>query len=1107
MKECSFRFLRDPYQINSRDSGKDDSDDTEGDNTSEDNSLGQSPRKRKQLDNEVPALGHRRRGTAKANGKEASTRRRIQEMEEEAFGFGASWTNNDQDVRARRLAKMAFKETLTGNATEEDNQSVEEDDMGIGNDDEVFDPYAEPSDEDEDGQYNAEPHEGNVEVDTERPPSNQSMKEFKSFVRSSHQHYSMLKPKEVCAIKLMHKLYKKRATLDTYDAVMEWHLRECGKLEAHVPLGKSKFFVSRKTLMKKLIKRYDLGKMYATPVERLLPHTKSKVNIYRRHARDLVQSLLVDPRWKDDDWVFWENDAGEMDPFAPPPEDLDHIADINTGRAYLETYKKLIKKPRQILVPLPLYIDGAVTGQFDKLQVTALKMSLGILNRKARDKEHAWKALGLVCNYTKEESRGQTILVESEHLAAKDVACVQTDIDGVAGTYTGKEVDPDKAVDYHFILAELMSSLNELIEEGMMFDLRYKGKIHKNCELVFFVPFVKCDGDEGDKLCLHFRSRGKGVQNLCRFCTVPNHDTDNHKATHPYKTEPMLKKLYERQDFVALRKLSQIGAQNAFHGLRFGLHNNRGIHGATPTELLHAILLGIFKYTRDCFFAQLGKTSANAVEINSVAIQIGRMMSRQSDRDRPRTKFAKGILKGKLMAKEYTGVLLLMSALLRIRKTRDILQSARKKSFREDWQRRDWTMLVETLLQWEAYLCVDEMPKAIAKRLQKKHRYVMFLLKKIANRTKRMGFKIMKYHAIIHIAQDILDFGVPYVVDTGSNESHHKTTKAAAQLTQKDLTTFEKQCSNRLDDMHVLDMAMEEINGRPLWKYFDGYVHPPRKQKPQQTKTCGMQFVVFKKENATDPTFKIITRMEGRANVQMDKDLVDMFWHLQQLVKEHEPTMAIFAEHHRQGVIFRSHPNFRGKGPWRDWVMIEWSTGKYPAKIWGFIDLTSMADGVSIQLEDGAELSNNVYAIVENAEPVLEEKPLSDLWSPIKVDTDRTNGSLSRVFTVVDVEAFAEPIVVIPNIGAKHPDPQNPTKKFIADPDEYLLMTARCTWSDIFEAWVKQSHRVDEEEMKEPEPEPPTDDEEDDEEESDSEDEESVEAATDDEAESEEEDS
>ena len=35
-------------------------------------------------------------------------------------------------------------------------------------------------------------------------------------------------------------------------------------------------------------------------------------------------------------------------------------------------------------------------------------------------------------------------------------------------------------------------------------------------------------------------------------------------------------------------------------------------------------------------------------------------------------------------------------------------------------------------------------------------------------------------------------------VDTGSNETHHKTTKIAAKLTQKDITTFEKQTSDRL---------------------------------------------------------------------------------------------------------------------------------------------------------------------------------------------------------------------------------------------------------------------------------------------------------------------
>ena len=125
-----------------------------------------------------------------------------------------------------------------------------------------------------------------------------------------------------------------------------------------------------------------------------------------------------------------------------------------------------------------------------------------------------------------------------------------------------------------------------------------------------------------------------------------------------------MKSLLETNNVERLQQLSQIAMENCFHGLRFGLHNNRGIHGACPWELLHAILLGIFKYIRDCFFAQMGRTSKTAEEINALAQIIGALLARQSDRDKPRTKFGKGILKGKLMAKEYSGVLLVMAALL-----------------------------------------------------------------------------------------------------------------------------------------------------------------------------------------------------------------------------------------------------------------------------------------------------------------------------------------------------------------------------------------------------------------------------------------------------------
>jgi hypothetical protein len=41
-----------------------------------------------------------------------------------------------------------------------------------------------------------------------------------------------------------------------------------------------------------------------------------------------------------------------------------------------------------------------------------------------------------------------------------------------------------------------------------------------------------------------------------------------------------------------LKANSQQFLINAFDSVRFGLHNNRGIFGACPGEILHLILLG-----------------------------------------------------------------------------------------------------------------------------------------------------------------------------------------------------------------------------------------------------------------------------------------------------------------------------------------------------------------------------------------------------------------------------------------------------------------------------------------------------------------------------------
>ena len=174
------------------------------------------------------------------------------------------------------------------------------------------------------------------------------------------------------------------------------------------------------------------------------------------------------------------------------------------------------------------------------------------------------------------------------------------------------------------------------------------------------------------------------------------------------------------------------------------------------------------------------------------------------------------------MAQEYPGILLCMAAVLRSTAGRGLL-AAKKKEFGTKEALRDWSQLIETLLQWERWLRSPVMEKKHVKKARDKHRYIMYLVKKVAKRSKGMGLKLQKYHQIVHMADDILNFGVPLEVDTGSNESGHKRTKVAAKLTQKNEETFDKQTAIRLEEAHLLELAELELQGFDVHDYLEGY--------------------------------------------------------------------------------------------------------------------------------------------------------------------------------------------------------------------------------------------------------------------------------------------
>ncbi len=174
----------------------------------------------------------------------------------------------------------------------------------------------------------------------------------------------------------------------------------------------------------------------------------------------------------------------------------------------------------------------------------------------------------------------------------------------------------------------------------------------------------------------------------------------------------MIEKMIKENDEEGLRRISQINCLNAFYSLRFGSHNNYGIHGATPMEALHWIYLNYFGHTRENLFFQAGPKSALANTINTTATAIGQMLGRQSDKDMPRTIFSAGVQDGKVMAHEMAGIMILLLLTFRSARGRKALlnesHGEKQANFSSLMDVCSWLSLLEIQLQFERWMHKDE---------------------------------------------------------------------------------------------------------------------------------------------------------------------------------------------------------------------------------------------------------------------------------------------------------------------------------------------------------------------------------------------------------------
>ena len=893
--------------------------------------------------------------------------------------------------------------------------------------------------------------------DAEPSVDNKILEDFYECSQRCRQNLCPLTPELEAGIELMSMLGDARVPLHMYEKVFKWHLRHL----------KATGFIPQNALLEKLRIRHHLVDSRPQVLETItLPHSKARVNLVAHSFHAQVQSLLTDPRILDSDYLFFDKN----NPFQPPPAEFTHVGDVNSGLAYRETYKRLIKDPnKQVLLPVIFYMDGAVTGQYDSLPIEVLKFTLGIFKQEARNRKCAWRELGYVTKFLAEETQGQDQIRQSTHIDARNYLSnsqsSDSDAEDQVNSYSGDEestsastdvdADPLEPVvetcsgqDLHAMLHTFLESYRDLEQTGFNWDLRLNGITHQ-IEFIPFVLFIKGDSVEHDKHCGSYTSRTQNIQQLCRYCCCPNMHTDEPYRRDKRKHTKMIQDLVDAGDEEGLKAISQQYLQNAWYTVRFGFHNNYGVHGACPLEMLHWLQLGKHKYLRKMFFAQTGKSSQLTKKLNTLAKMHGLFYKRNSDRDLPRTDFSKGLTQGKLMAHEMSGVILILCTVLRSKEGRRLLltesRGNQKKLVGEMPFIKDWIMLLETMLQWEAWLKQPQIPVHEIKRFGVKVRELMNLEKAIGKREEGMKFRTFNFHASLHVADDMLFFGVPGNVNTSSDEMNHKPDKTAAKRTQRRPRSFDIQCANQMHSMSVVELGMHEVfEGRQKWRYFtkdppkesaspskindsDGYEEDSDEQQedltvgmedqstvylepgPNDVKNGGTRCRFFYCNTRNKWVYTVRTRMKEKDKFKLEPDLCTFLATTVNMLGNDVKHLDLFTEHKRFDQIFRASPFFLGK-PWHDWAMIDWGDGQVlPGQISIFIDLRDVPVGLRYE--------PSVYAVVESANPVLdkEEQELSQIFQPyIK---EMKEGTDERSFYLVDVGAFYSPTCMIPDHG------------------------------------------------------------------------------------------
>ncbi len=654
---------------------------------------------------------------------------------------------------------------------------------------------------------------------------------------------------------------------------------------------------------------------------------------------------------------------------AEPTSDNGMVDEVTSGEWYRKTYKqcsKLAGQEKFLILGVICYCDKTGTDVNQRNPLEPFTFTFTIFNRKCRYKTNAWRLLGFIPNF------------EAKSNASKSYG-------RSSAVGRGRSTR-----NYHRCLYNLLQPLiqNQGIVDPIYMNVRI-GDLVERCRIFFPLAFVIGDALSSDRMCGRYQAYS--VPRMCRACDVPYSECDNTEYQCTYFKMKNLQKVatealklyglepYSSQDSIPHRKdvpmlqrqardrmmkLSTHIHSNAFKEVWFGA-NKYGILKATPHDMMHAFCHGVVVYVVRILIAPLTPAEKHRLDAMIEGVLVPLHSSQKNKY--PRCNFSKGITNLTLLtAAEWIGVVFALSLITISKEGTNlwldvkqrtapvgIVETQRGKRLTYHVENKtcgleeelpsgviceptDILYLLEMLLSFHAWY-KNGHPFSISSQesvaeVEDAIRIMLQSVKELTPRNHGNGWKLQKFHELLHLAKDIWYYGSPNNWDTSPGEhALINFAKRPAKRSHKKHSSFLDQVNSRLHESAIIekaDLALSQSVDETQ-RTHDKVSH--NLQDAQGTS----DFI-----STTLPTFTVdlttskensntAVQWEGKSYLQgavvLNLFVVDWFLHnnMNPSTPLHgQHSASIYTEYKHYGDIMRAHPNYRSDGPWYDWVMV-----------------------------------------------------------------------------------------------------------------------------------------------------------------------------------------